>query len=158
MKQKLILLADDDRDDTEMFCEALAHIDNNIICHPAENGAELFNLLNDLKESPQLIFLDLNMPVMDGWQCLKLLKADERHKNIPVIMISTSSHRKEIDNAANFGAACYFVKPSNFNELKQVLRAIVASLDSGLKDIFVNLQGDTSRYIFSCKDDNSTQK
>ncbi len=70
MNQKIILLADDDMDDTEMFCEALADIDESIICHCAVNGSDALRILDGLKELPSVIFLDLNMPLMNGWDCL----------------------------------------------------------------------------------------
>lgn len=154
MNYKVILLADDDSDDTEMFCEALAIIDDSIVFHCVGNGKEALKILEDLDEKPQLIFLDLNMPIMNGWQCLKLLKEDNRYKHIPVIMISTSSHQKEMDMAAELGAFCYFVKPSNFNELTQLLRVIVTNPGAGLRGVIQNLEVGDSPYIYICEDNN----
>jgi len=150
MYQKLILLADDDSDDVEMFCEALANIDSSIICHSVINGKELLKKLDALETVPQLIFLDLNMPIMNGWDCLNQLKEDERYMAIPVIMISTSSHQREMDRAAKMGALCYFVKPSNYNELTHVLQVIVANLGLGLKDAMHQLHTGESRHVFAC--------
>jgi CheY-like chemotaxis protein len=149
MEQKIILLADDDSDDTEMFCEALESTDDNLICHCLINGVELLKKLNDLNQKPHLIFLDLNMPVMDGWECLKILKKDPNFQDIPVIMISTSSHKTEINNALDLGALCYFVKPNNFNELTQILHLITANLDGDLKNEIINLQKSGSGSIFA---------
>ncbi|OXA89943.1 response regulator [Flavobacterium hercynium] len=149
MNKKRILLADDDLDDTEMFCEALALIDNNIVCECANNGSDALNKLDALDFKPELIFLDLNMPVMNGWDCLKTLKKDKRYHNIPVIMISTSSHKKDMEAAANLGALCYFVKPNSFKDLKDVLHSITASLGADLKDAIANLQASPSASIFS---------
>lgn len=73
-------MADDDTDDTEMFCEALADIDENIICHTPYNGGEALKILTELNEKPKLVFLDLNMPVMNGWDCLKPLKKDNQYQ------------------------------------------------------------------------------
>ena len=151
MDQKIILLADDDSDDTEMFREALADTADNIVCHFAVNGRELLDKLEKLNEKPQLIFLDLNMPVMDGWQCLKMLKTDPRHQHIPVIMISTSSHQREMDMAIDQGALCYFVKPYNFKDLKQMLQTITANLGGSLKAALQNLQTLGSAHIFTCE-------
>lgn len=134
MSKKIILLADDDQDDTEMFCEALADIDENIICYCAENGSKALKVLEKQDEIPNVVFLDLNMPVMNGWECLKELKSDARYKNIPVIMISTSSHKNDMDAASNLGAACYFIKPNNFKDLKEVLGSITSNLENGLKE------------------------
>jgi len=148
MDKKLLLLADDDIDDTEMFCEALAVVDENIICHCAKNGSEALKILNDLNEKPELIFLDLNMPVMSGWDCLKIIKKDQRFQEIPVIMISTSSHQKDIDTASELGAICYFVKPNSFTDLKNILEEIISNLGKGLNEAIANLQVN-SKYIFA---------
>lgn len=94
MENRIILLADDDTDDTEMFCEALADIDDEVHFLCSANGSELIKRLEQLDKIPDLIFLDLNMPVMNGWQCLGILKENEKYRPIPVIMISTSSHKK----------------------------------------------------------------
>lgn len=150
MEKKIILLADDDRDDTELFCEALSDIDDRIACQFSVNGTQLLKQLEDLTGRPHLIFLDLNMPIMSGWQCLQILKEDERYRAIPVIMISTSSHEKEIEMASDLGALCYFVKPNNFNELKNVLRVITENLGIGLKDALMELEKTGSKHVFVC--------
>lgn len=152
MKKKVILLADDDIDDTEMFCEALADIDESVICHCAGNGSEVFTILNEIEEIPELIFLDLNMPIMSGWECLKVLKKDPNYKDIPVIMISTSSHKNDMEMASNLGSICYFIKPNNFNDLKYVLQTITSNLGEGLKDALAELQSSSVKHIFTCND------
>lgn len=148
MSKKIILLADDDRDDAEMFCEALADIDESIICHCAENGDQALKMLNSHDKTPEVVFLDLNMPIMNGWECLKRLKSEERYKDIPVIMISTSSHKNDMEAAGNLGAFCYFVKPNNFNDLKQVLGLITSNLENGLKEPFTNLEKNQYLHLF----------
>ncbi|KFF05562.1 response regulator [Flavobacterium reichenbachii] len=150
MEKKVILLADDDRDDTEMFCEALEDVNENVICHCAFNGSETLKILGELDKNPELIFLDVNMPVMNGWDCLKMLKSDERYREIPVIMISTSSYKNDMEIASNLGSICYFVKPNDFNDLKYILRYITSNLGSNLKDALVQLQIDRSGIIFTC--------
>ncbi|MBZ4044517.1 response regulator [Flavobacterium hibisci] len=140
MNNKIILLADDDTDDTEMFCEALADIDKQILYYTASNGIEALNLLAELDESPKLIFLDLNMPVMNGWECLQLLKKDKQYRNVPVIMISTSSHKNDIETAFSLGAIGYFVKPNSYADLKHILHSIAENLETGLQDAIMNLQ------------------
>jgi len=152
MDKKIILLADDDMDDTEMFCEALEDVNENIICHCAANGNEALKILEGLDSNPELIFLDVNMPIMSGWECLKILKKDKRYQDIPVIMISTSSHKKDMDIASDLGSVCYFVKPNDFNDLKHVLHSIASNLGPDLKNILSKLQTDGSRHIFTCSD------
>jgi CheY-like chemotaxis protein len=146
MEQKIILLADDDRDDIEMFCEALEEIDNTVTCYWTINGEELLNKINGLIDKPNLIFLDVNMPIMNGWGCLKALKEDKRYSDIPVIMISTSSHKEDIDAAISLGALCYFVKPNDFKDLIYVLQIITDNLGTGLKEVLDQTQG--KKYIF----------
>lgn len=154
MRKKIILLADDDMDDTEMFCEALEDIDENIICECAANGKEALQVLESLDQIPELIFLDVNMPIMSGWECLKILKNDKRYQDIPVIMISTSSHKKDMDIALELGSMCYFVKPYDFNDLKHILRSIALNLGANLRKALYQLETDGSGHVFTCKDDN----
>lgn len=148
---KIILLADDDQDDTEMFCEALADIDESIICHCAENGSEAIKLIKKQDEIPGVVFLDLNMPIMNGWECLRELKLDKDYKDIPVIMISTSSYKNDMETAANLGAVCYFVKPNNFKDLKQVLGSITSNLENGLRESLSNLEKNKYLHIFNAE-------
>lgn len=148
MNKKIILLADDDRDDIEMFCEALEMVNENVICECAENGDQAWRMLNDNNEKPQLIFLDINMPIMNGWECLKLIKKDENYQDIPVIMISTSSHKNDMETASKLGALGYFVKPNDFNDLKSMLKIITSNEGTDLSDALHNLQNSDSKYIF----------
>jgi CheY-like chemotaxis protein len=93
---KTFILADDDTDDIELFCNALKEIDKSIHCKQALNGLQLLNTLLDSSNSkPDIIFLDINMPVMNGWKCLQALKDDEKTKDIPVIIYTTSSELME---------------------------------------------------------------
>jgi CheY-like chemotaxis protein len=143
------MLADDDRDDTDMFCEALTEIDKSIVCHCAVNGEALLKILYSLDQNPLLIFLDMNMPIMDGRECLKVLKSDERYRLIPVIMISTSSHQRDVEISLQLGALGYFVKPSDFNDLTDVLQIIKDNLGAGLKEALVNLHAKGNKHIFT---------
>jgi len=138
------LLADDDTDDKTLFCEALAEIDPGIVCHTASDGKEALAILSQKQiEKPSIIFLDINMPVMDGWQCLGKLKASSDHRDIPVIMYSTSSYQRDIELALESGAFCFFTKPSDYRELRTILRLIattpVDSLSNKMKE-FKNLK------------------
>lgn len=148
MSEKIILLADDDWDDTEMFCEALAEIDTEIICLSAENGEEALKLLQKEDKLPSVIFLDLNMPIMNGWECLKKIKAEERYAGIPIIMISTSSHKNDMETAENLGAICYFVKPTNFKDLKQILQFIASNLENGIIEALPNMEKNKYLHVF----------
>ena len=133
---RFFLLADDDRDDAEIFSEALSTVNPSIKFHHVEDGQEVFQFLSTSKiEKPDVIFLDLNMPAMSGWQCLAKLKNDAALKNIPVIMYSTSSNPREKEIAIELGATGFVTKPTDFKVLTKILEAISTNLDSDLKRI-----------------------
>lgn len=138
MALKIFLLADDDQDDADFFHEAL--VGKPILSHYARNGLEALHKLKTLEEKPHLIFLDINMPVMNGWQCLKALKENEECKHIPVIIYSTSSHQRDIDIARNMGALCFFTKPDNFSELRNSLHLISVNVDTDVEKTIWQLQ------------------
>ncbi|HEX8061101.1 MAG TPA: response regulator [Cyclobacteriaceae bacterium] len=123
------LLADDDRDDREMFSEALAALDPKIICDGVEDGREALKFLSTSKIFPNIIFVDINMPGMDGWELLRKLKSDTHYLDIPVIVYSTSSRMKDRNTAMDLGAVCFVTKPDNFILMKSMLKAVVDSLE-----------------------------
>jgi CheY-like chemotaxis protein len=125
---KKFLLADDDADDADIFCEALNVVAPLMEFHTVENGLELFELL--AKDRPDIIFLDINMPVMDGWDCLRKLKANAEYRSIPAVMYSTSSAKKDVDMAYSLGAALFLTKPESFSRLSKILE-IVATTNQG---------------------------
>jgi CheY-like chemotaxis protein len=108
---KTIFLIDDDADDREIFAELIETDHPSIILQQAVNGAAAFEKLRseDLTK-PDLIFLDLNMPVMDGWTFLELIKKDTHLKNIPVIIYTTSSNETDKKFAKDNGAAHFLTK------------------------------------------------
>jgi CheY-like chemotaxis protein len=120
--KKIILLIDDDLDDHELFNEAISEINPGYIRKMAMNGEEALNLLRTEDNLPDLIFLDLNMPRLNGKNCLAEIKKDDRLKNIPVIIFSTSSSPKDIEETRQLGAVGFFTKPSNFLELRENLQ------------------------------------
>jgi CheY-like chemotaxis protein len=131
--KKIFLLADDDGDDMELFCEALDAVDPSVVCYCASNGLEVMNILSR-EEKPHLIFLDINMPAMNGWECLKAIKRTEAYKHIPVFMYSTSAHQREVNIALDLGAVCFFTKPHSFNELKSTLQVITEKIHANFLD------------------------
>lgn len=122
-----ILLVDDDTDDQEFFGEALELISDRFNLRLAENGRVALEVLSGGDWRPDLIFLDWNMPVMNGEQFLEEVKQRHDLQNIPVVIISTSSHSYTKEAAARLGAARFITKPNNFqalvNELAEVIRA-----------------------------------
>lgn len=127
------LLADDDADDANLFCEALTRIATVIQCTTVENGLELFELLYQRNiDNPDVIFLDINMPIMNGWECLRKLKGNADYKNIPIIMYSTSSAKKDIELAYSLGAELFVTKPEDFRELSKILEIVATSSKDAL--------------------------
>jgi CheY-like chemotaxis protein len=133
---KFFLLADDDVDDAELFGEALVSIEPPVEFHHVGDGEEVFHYLGKASNKrPDLIFLDLNMPKMSGWQCLAKLKNDMYYKNIPVIIYSTSSHQRDKEIAIELGAMGFLTKPSDFKLLKKLLYHISLHSNSDLKNV-----------------------
>ncbi len=121
-----ILLADDDETDRLFFTDAFSELKIKTIVKTVNNGVDLMNWLNE-KDAllPHLIFLDLNMPIKDGLQCLKEIRGNEKLKDISVAIYSTSSSEKDIEETFLNGANIYITKPSDFNSLKKVLEKAV---------------------------------
>jgi len=125
-----IMLIDDDADDRELFEEALQRVGPHIRFDSASGGQMAFEMLESKKqELPNIIFLDINMPVIDGWQCLSILKSNEALKHIPVIIYSTSAPDGVQETAMRLGALSYVIKPNQFTELKNMLARVVALID-----------------------------
>lgn len=130
-----ILLVDDDRDDREFFCDAVCKV-SNVSCVALQDGRLLFEQLSNKEIGmPGLIFFDVNMPQMDGWECLALLKQSEDYKEIPVIIYSTNGHEEEISKAKALGAKYFFTKPRDFAVLKQVLSDAIIHLQENKLDM-----------------------
>lgn len=125
---KAIALADDDSDDADLFAEAVQAIDPKIVVERASNGLELLDKMRgDHIIFPDVIFLDINMPEMNGWDCLGELKNSPKLKDVPVIMYSTSSNIHDKAKAAKLGASYFYTKPDNFQALKSFLNSFIAN-------------------------------
>ena len=124
---KTVFIVDDDIDDREFFREALHEIDGSITCVCAGSGNEAIELLNQPhRVLPDYIFMDLNMPRLNGKQCLILIKKMERLRDVPVIIFSTTRQFHEAEETKKLGAALFLTKPSSFTELKNNLSLILS--------------------------------
>ena len=124
------LFVDDDEDDTELFTEALAEIDATAILYTADNGVEALKRIQE-KGCPSIIFLDVNMPRMNGLECLAELKKNPVCRNVPVIKYSTSANKHDTHTAGQLGALCFVTKPNEFGLLKQILTIVTTHLATG---------------------------
>ncbi|MDF2449545.1 MAG: rcp1 3 [Bacteroidota bacterium] len=143
--EKHIMVIDDDDDDRELFCKSLNQISEEIDCISEPSGTDALEYLNNpSKPVPDVIFLDINMPVMTGWQFLTTVKHDARIKDIPVIMLSSSSNPREVNIAYDLGADSYCVKPDKPTELKKMLSLIAQNLNGNFKSF---LSSNTSQFF-----------
>jgi CheY-like chemotaxis protein len=121
-----IYLIDDDMDDVELFREALEEVDPSASLQYTHDGREAFRSLTERTiPLPDLIFLDISMPVFSGLQCLAQFKMDDHLKDLPVIMYTTSSQEQEIKTARDLGASAFVTKPNDFGLLKKILSLIL---------------------------------
>jgi CheY-like chemotaxis protein len=125
-----ILYVDDDADDREFFMDALRSVDKNIVCHTANNGLDALALLESGNPLPDVIFLDINMPLMNGKMCLGEIKANKALAHLPVIMFTTSDSPREIAECRKKGASNFVSKPVSYLTLTETLTAILNSSNS----------------------------
>lgn len=120
-----IALTDDDDDDCEIFKSALESVTNKITLDIFNRGTELLEYLDEAEEYPHLIFLDLNMPVMHGFEVLEAIRRDPRYANLSIAIYSTSKNNKDVEEALAKGANIYLPKPNDYSELQQLLAKIL---------------------------------
>ncbi len=132
IKQFNILLADDDADDCYFIKEALSEFSLSTHLTTVHNGEKLMQLLtNETNELPDVLFLDLNMPRKNGFECLAEIRSNERLKQLPVIIYSTSFHTEIAIMLYNNGANYYISKPSEISRLKKTVQDIITRLAEG---------------------------
>lgn len=116
-----ILLADDDKDDCALFKEALEELPLNTYLTTVYDGDQLMKLLLETSILPHVLFLDLNMPLKNGFQCLSEIKQHPDLKDLVVVIFSTSFEQYIAGDLHKGGAQHYIRKPSDFSLLKKVI-------------------------------------
>ena len=119
-----ILLIDDDDDDQFIFLKAFKDLAPDSRCHISNNALEAFRHLHARTEVPDMLFLDLNMPLMNGFEFLVILKSEPRFSRIPVIIFSTSDNPEDLDRAKALGAVQFITKTADIQLLKKDLSGI----------------------------------
>ena len=124
MSTKKILMVDDDAEDRMLMQDMLTEIGAPDVAHYEESGETALSYLDKLSvtELPSVIVLDLNMPKLNGTQILKLLKTNEKYKDITMIIYSTSINHIEKDQTLKLGAYSYIIKPSSYEECLEKAR------------------------------------
>ncbi|MBT1699533.1 response regulator [Fulvivirgaceae bacterium PWU4] len=123
METKICYLIDDDDDDRELFETALYHVTQEMCFMTATSGVEALQQFCGHEDfTPDYIFIDLHMPVIDGKECLAEIKKINRFKDIPVVMYSTSMAQQDIDDTRKLGATAYISKPYSMAQLEKMLQ------------------------------------
>jgi CheY-like chemotaxis protein len=117
------MLIDDDPDDQLFFRDAVYTVRPDLQCELASSCYEALKQLETA--TPDLIFMDLNMPVMNGFDCLDYLKKKSELRDIPVIIFTTSKNMNDINRTRQFGARWFMTKPDDFNVLCKKLNRII---------------------------------
>jgi CheY-like chemotaxis protein len=121
-----ILIADDDEDDRTFFSEAMTELKMNNKLTLFNDGKDLMDYLTDPEITlPHILFLDLNMPYMSGFECLKMIRANDRFRDVSIAIYSTSSSEKDIEETFIEGANIYIKKPNDFTKLKKVIKEVL---------------------------------
>ena len=119
------MLIDDDADDHEIFMAALAKVSMAVTCTGYTNAGEALQKLEQGQITTDVIFLDLNMPIMNGQQFLYEIKKRPDLEHIPVVIFSTSSNPSTIQLTKEMGAMKFITKPDKFNDLVRILEAFL---------------------------------
>ncbi len=122
-----IFLADDNQGDCVTFGKALAELELYTRLTFVNNGDQMLQIL-ELNKSmpPDIIFLDINMPIKTGYECLDEIRKDPAFENTPVVMMSTSNAVETVNKAYQHGASLYICKPNSFPKLKEMLKQILS--------------------------------
>lgn len=121
-----LFLADDDDDDAGFFEEAISEVPVAKFIR-ARDGIELMELLGQPNANPDIIFLDINMPRKNGFQCLDDIRAGKKSKELPVVVFSTSSASDVVNRMFNSGANAFIVKPTDFNKWKLLIEKAITT-------------------------------
>ena len=128
MKEKKILLIEDDKDHADLITNVLKEDDVKDIKMEVilkKDGQEAIDYFQyEMQSQPSIVILDLNLPKSDGMDVLKYIKKNSKYCSIPVIIFSVSSDQKTIDEAYKNGANGYFVKPASYDDFVEEVKIL----------------------------------
>lgn len=138
LKELLVYLVDDDEDDRFLFSDALKRSNSNIELVMFQEGSELLDHLTASDRVPDVIFIDLNMPLVNGDDLLENIRSGPNKVEVPIIIYSTSYNPSKAQNVLDKGAALFLQKPASFKELQkkiqQSIDSVLSSRSSGDND------------------------
>lgn len=120
-----IYLAEDDEDDIFFFQYAIEKLMPACNLKIAQNGLQLIDLIRNSQTSPDLMFIDINMPMVDGFETLSRLKSMPGYKQVPTIVYSTSRRDEDVIRAYKVGASAYLVKPLELESLEKAVQKVL---------------------------------
>ena len=123
-----IFLVDDESDDQEIFKSALDEIDVQVELSLYNSSSTLLEALGNKQKNPDVLFLDLYMPKMDGEDCLIKIRENPEFDDIPIVIYSTEYDLDRIEKLFNLGANRYLRKPDSFDSIKTSLEKTLQSV------------------------------
>ena len=126
----LVFLAEDDKDDQDFFLEAIRKLNIIVDLQVAENGELAIQKLVNHTMTPDYIFLDINMPVYNGLECLSIIKQNETIREIPTFIYTTYCSKKHQEDALKLGARSVILKPYTIRDLSNILREVFTTSGS----------------------------
>lgn len=121
---KKLIIADDDDDDQLMLKEIISDYSSFIKTTSIPDGKKLMEHLSK-GEIPDLLLLDLNMPYKTGIECLAELRTEKKFKKIPVVILTTSKNKKDIDLCYALGAKLFYPKPCDIESFRELIHSIL---------------------------------
>jgi CheY-like chemotaxis protein len=139
-----IFYTDDDEEDLDFFREIINLIDSRHVVVTQQNGEQLLNALLNPPPTPHIIFLDINMPGMNGFEILKRVRAINKHRELPVVMFSTTNSKEAIQTSMELGANYYVAKSGVFEKLKK-------SIEHALKINWGTFAPDEKNFVYNLR-------
>ena len=150
LKELNVILADDDIDDCNFFKQALKELSTSVTLTIVHDGDDLMKYLSENSDHPpHIVFLDINMPRKNGTECLIEIRKNKKLAALSVVMFSTSNSWDTINELFKNGSNVYIHKPSDFSQLKQVIRH---TLPIAAEKIFSN---SPTKYILNASNSSS---
>jgi CheY-like chemotaxis protein len=126
-------MADDDKDDFYILKEAAERTGEPLKVSYAANWLEIWKFV--IKTLPDILFLDINMPVKNGLECLQLLREDRKYDEVPIIIYSTSVSKSDIDKAYAHGANYFIIKPNAIDDITSMVKKLCSMGTDALRSI-----------------------